>query len=313
MNFEALVSAIVEKQFAEPPLGIRRMTMGACNEVYSVELSSGSVIVRMNENGRYLKGSEKNIPILRSLGTKVPEILVSDYSMQFVPICYQVQSRLVGTDLGQVISSLSDGQLAAIAQHVVAVFRSLQSVSTNGKYGYFEDDDSGLYDSWSEVMAAMIAEVERRDTKTGVVGGNLLGVARQIFSDCKPYFDSVPSICFYDDISSKNVLVHQGVFSGVVDLDGLAYGDPLEAIGRMKACWFGTRHGQVYLSEVERCLNLTERQRNIVTAYALLHRISWLSEKGIQWNRNTSNTIDSEAVERDRKTIADLYCLVTHQ
>ena len=89
MNFEALVSAIVEKQFAEPPLGIRRMTMGACNEVYSVELSSGSVIVRMNENGRYLKGSEKNIPILRSLGTKVPEILVSDYSMQFVPICYQ--------------------------------------------------------------------------------------------------------------------------------------------------------------------------------------------------------------------------------
>jgi hypothetical protein len=66
------------------------------------------------------------------------------------------------------------------------------------------------------------------------------------------------------------------------------------------------RYGHEYLSAIERSLNLTSHQRNVVTAYAVLHRICWLSEKGIQWNLNASNAIDAEAVHQDMATITAL-------
>jgi hypothetical protein len=69
----------------------------------------------MNSTARYLEGSEKNIPLFRSLGITVPEILASDYTQQFIPLCYQVQSRLNGTDLGHIIQSLTQTQLTGIA------------------------------------------------------------------------------------------------------------------------------------------------------------------------------------------------------
>ena len=206
----------------------------------------------------------------------------SDYSKRAVSLCYQVQSRLEGTDLGSVIPSLSEQQLRSIAENVAEIFHRLRHVATNGRFGYIYGDDSECRDSWSDVVSEMITEVERRNAATSVVGAELLKVAHDVFRDYEPHFDSVSSTCFYDDISSKHILVHAGRFIGIVDLDGVAYGDPLEAVGRIKACWFGTRYGHEYLSAIEQSLNLTSYQRNVVTAYALLHRICWLSEKGRQ-------------------------------
>jgi aminoglycoside phosphotransferase (APT) family kinase protein len=294
-----LVATIVSTDLGETPLVVRRMTTGACNEVYCVELPSRSVVVRMNADDRYLKGSERNIPLFRSLGIKVPEIIASDYSKAVVPYCYQIQSCLRGTDLGNVIRQLTEQQLTSIATNVVEIFHKLRHVATNGKYGYISGDDTVCRESWSEVIGDMIAEIDRRNAANSMVGSELMHLMRRIFSEYEAYFHSVPSTCFYDDVSSKNVLVDDGRFTGIVDLDVVAYGDPLEALGRIKACWFGSSYGKTYLSAIERGLDLIDRQRKVVTMYAVLHRVCWLSEKGIQWNRNTSKTIDVGAVERD--------------
>lgn len=306
INLTSLVSVIVSRELSEVPFEVCRMTTGACNEVYSAELSQGCVIVRMNREDIYLRGSDRNIPLFQSLGISVPKLLASDYSKTVVPVCYQIQSRLKGTDLGNVIGSLSKQEVRSIAESVVEIFHKLRPVATNGRFGYVYGDDSACRDSWSDVVADMIADVESRNSSTSLVDAELLQVARDIFRIYVPYFNSVASTFFYDDISSKNVLIDDGRFTGLVDLDGVAYGDPLEAVGRIKASWFGTRHGHQYLSGIEKGLNLTSYERRIVSAYALLHRIYWLSEKGFEWNLNTSNAIDPEAVQRDKAVIADL-------
>ena len=69
-------------------------------------------------------------------------------------------------------------------------------------------------------------------------------------------------------------MIHEGRFAGLVDLDSLAQGDPLEAIGRIKASWYGTHHGRVYADAVMDAQNLSHEQRNLVTLYALLNRAS---------------------------------------
>ena len=46
------------------------------------------------------------------------------------------------------------------------------------------------------------------------------------------------------------MLVHNGKFVAIVDLDTVAYGDPLEGIGRIEASWYATENGKVYTEAV---------------------------------------------------------------
>jgi hypothetical protein len=50
-------------------------------------------------------------------------------------------------------------------------------------------------------------------------------------------------------------------------------------------------------------LNLDTKQREMVTVYALLNRIFWISEHGIQFNQNTSTNINWEKVEKGKEVI----------
>ncbi|OGT42175.1 MAG: hypothetical protein A3F42_02650 [Gammaproteobacteria bacterium RIFCSPHIGHO2_12_FULL_37_34] len=98
-------------------------------------------------------------------------------------------------------------------------------------------------------------------------------------------------------------MVKDGVFSGLVDLDGLTQGDPLEAIGRIKLSWYGTHHGEIYTNAVMNELELSEKERQLVLVYALLNKISWTCENGIQFNQNTMAVVDKEKEKIDKKMI----------
>ena len=82
------INLVIKKHFSESPMEITRMTSGICNEVYLVKLKNNSVIVRMHTLDRFLKGSSRNIPLFKSKGITVPEILFEDYSRQAILYAY---------------------------------------------------------------------------------------------------------------------------------------------------------------------------------------------------------------------------------
>jgi hypothetical protein len=100
------VNKVIQKHFGVTPAKIFRMTTGICNEVYSAVLPDKEVIVRMSPYKKFLMGSHNNIPIFKNLRIKVPEILGEDYSKTLVPYNYQIQSKIEGHDIDQVINSL---------------------------------------------------------------------------------------------------------------------------------------------------------------------------------------------------------------
>jgi hypothetical protein len=81
---------------------------------------------------------------------------------------------------------------------------------------------------------------------TGVWEPRLQEILDKINSEFEKYFKAVEPVTYYGDICAKNVMIHDGRFSGLVDLDILAQGDPLEAVGRIKASWYGTHYGRTY-------------------------------------------------------------------
>lgn len=296
------VRKIVEKELEESPLEVERIKTGICNEVFAVRLPLRSVIVRINADEALL-GSGKFYSLLRSLGVAVPEILASNHSKCLAPYAYQIQTRLEGRDMGEVICDLSDDELRSIAKEIAKITKLLAQIPTGGRFGENGDDERKLFDSWTAVLKDKLSGISERNAQTGIVGKEYINIFGKTLERYRSYFEGVVSTMYFDDMNSKNVLVHSGKFSGLVDIDSMAYGDPLEAVGRIMASWYGTAYGTVYAGAVMDELELDERQREIVTVYALQNRISWLSEKGIRFNRNTSDKIDHEAARKDRQII----------
>lgn len=299
----SIISQILKKEMGESESKIERLTTGLCNEVYSVLLSSRSVIVRLNADPSKLKGSEKYIPLFKSLDIKVPDIVASDYSRTFVPFAYQILSKIEGQDLGKVIEKLTDEQLDNIAKEVVAIFRKLEVLPTNGKYGWDNGGGGNFFSSWTVLVEDMIQRVKMRNEKTGIVGDTYIKTMEELLYKHQGYFSTVKSVFFFDDLSTKNIMIDAGKFSGIVDLDTMEYGDPLEAVGRIMAGWIGTRYGDFYANAVMDGLGLNQEQKKIVRVYATLNRIEWLSENGIQFNQNTSTQISKQTLLKDREAV----------
>ena len=55
--------------------------------------------------------------------------MAEDYSKAFVPLNYQIQSKIEGQDLGVVFFSLNDEQLKAIAKEVAGIFKKVKTPS----------------------------------------------------------------------------------------------------------------------------------------------------------------------------------------
>jgi putative ABC transport system ATP-binding protein len=91
-----------------------------------------------------------------------------------------------------------------------------------------------------------------------------------------------------------------------VDVDALSQGDPLEAIGRIKASWYGTHHGQVYTEAVTDSLELSTSARRIVTMYALFNRLFWTFENGISFNQNTTGVVNPDREREDKYAVREL-------
>ena len=308
---EETVKKIIEHHFHEVPVRVERMTMGICNEVYAAHLEDKEVIVRLSTREQNLIGSHYYIPLFRSLGIKVPEMLAEDYMKTVVPFAYQIQTRIPGKDLGDVIEQLTDKQLGDLAHEIASIIQKVSGVPASNQFGDAWGSDGDFSDTLTERIKMQIDKAKARGAKTGVMDAATLQLIDALFAKQRPYFDSVKARLYYGDICSKNVMIHNGAFSGLVDLDNLAQGDPLESVGRIKISWYGTRYGKIYTDAVMEELKLTNEQRRAATAYALLHAICWACENGIKFNENTKAVVDQERRARDKQRIQAIAAELT--
>ena len=303
-SHEQIINTLIEFHYKQLPQFIRRITIGICNEVYEVGLQNKAIIVRLSHERKYLLGSHDHIPKFKALTIRVPDILFEDYSKTLVPLVYQIQSKIEGQDLGGVIEKLTDTQLKKLSQEVAMIFKKIKTIPASNQFGViWGGGENDLSDTWTQRMRIWVDESCERGKKTGIMDKEMFVLVENIYSEYKSYFDSVKPVTYYGDICSKNIMIKNGEFSGLVDLDGLTQGDPLEAVGRIKLSWYGTHYGEIYTNAIMNELGLSAKDRKLVLVYALINKISWTCENGIQFNQNTSTVIDYEEMKVDKKII----------
>lgn len=305
-SHQDMITTVMKHHFNEIPQSIERIPIGISNEVYDVVLKNKSVIIRLSPTDKYLRGSHVHIPEFKALNIKVPDLLAEDYTQSRIPLFYQIQSKIEGKDLGCVIQTLNQSQLITLAKEIATIFLKVKTLPVTDQFGLIWGGDNDLSDSWAERMKIWVEESIARGKETGVMDDKISHIAHRLYAKYEPYFNTIKPTMYYGDICSKNVMIYRGKFNGLVDLDGLTQGDPLEALGRIKLSWYKTPYGELYINTIMQELNLDHQEQQTVIMYALLNQISWACENGIQFNQNTKPIVNWEKAAADKKIILRL-------
>lgn len=289
------------------PLEVIRKTIGMCNEVYELRYETESVILRMNREKEWLYGTHRFLPLFQKLQIKTPVILHEDYSKTAFPFCFQLQSKLEGQDLLLVFKGLTSTQLKEVAKEVSLVFDKFNTLPDATDFGLMTGLNEEHHESLLDGFAKHAKIIQERNASSQVIDQDILAIRQELLDKYEAYFLSVQPRIYYDDICSKNVMIHNGGFNGLVDLDFLIKGDYLEAIGKMIADWYGDEKGAFYIQEIIKNQRLDQLQQEIVVVYAINNLVLWLSEEGIRFNSNSTGEIDWNRVEQKRQKILELY------
>jgi aminoglycoside phosphotransferase (APT) family kinase protein len=301
------INKVCEIVFKKEPLKITKKTIGICNEVFGIEFENESYILRMNEEKKYLYGTHKFLPIFQKLQITTPTIIAEDYSKKQFSFCYQILSKIEGQDLGVVIHELNENNLKSIASEISGIFNKFKSLPLENTFGEITGLDEEKYNSLTEIIENQKRTILERNDKTKVIDQDTINILNNLINNYQNYFLQAKPKLYYDDICSKNVMIHNGEFSGLVDLDFLVKGDYLEAIGRIIASWYGKKHEEIYINEIIKLQKLDKNQQKVIKMYAILNLIYWTSEEGIQFNSNSSGVINWKNVESKKKQIVKLY------
>lgn len=304
---EISIQRVCETEFGQPPLKITRKKIGMCNEVYELHFETKSYILRMNNEKEWIYGTHKFLPLFQELNIKVPSIISADYSKTKFSFCYQIQTKIEGKDLLIVFNELSPSELKAIAGDLSLIFDKFNALPYEKNFGGITGVKEEQIENLFTIIEDKRKRIVQRNGSTKVIDKEVVEMHNELVEDYKEYFLSARPKLYYDDLNSKNVMIHHGKFNGLVDLDFLMKGDYLDAIGGIIAAWYGTESGEIYINEIFKLQRLDEFQQKMAKVYAIFHLLMWTSEEGVKFNGNSTGEINWLSVEKKKRKIISLY------
>jgi hypothetical protein len=282
------------------PQSVRRFAMGLAHWVYDVRLADGArLVVRLTtpEQRTAFAGAVHWSHALRPLGVPLPAMLAHGES-EGLP--YLVLERLDGDDLGVVYSELTSNQRKTLAIEISRVQRLVTALPEGAGYGVVGVPAGPYLRTWRAVLDATLGESRARIAAAGLVSLDVVERVQQRAARFDRYFARVRPVPFLDDITTKNVIVHRGSLSGIVDVDEICFGDPLFTIGQTRAILLKSSLEADYTDHWCDALNLTPEERSVVAFYAAVFCVVFMSEFGHRFNREVTQPDETELAHLER-------------
>ena len=296
---EKVVKEILKENNIELPYRIERCSIGHGNYVFMLDYIQDKKIIRMNdecnlyaeyENFKYWATKLKEIDI------PVPNIIsIGNYKNYN----YIILDYIDGKDLGEVYTLLTEEQKKNIAKRIIEIQIKVQDkLSPNNQYGsvYKYNDNIG-FDTWKEYILDSLENskhnIKRNKIFNEVKVDNLIKLTEKYGE----YFDNVEPKAFLDDISNKNLIIHEGKISGIIDLDWMGFGDLLYFVGYNNMALLDMKVDTNYIDYMIQELKLNDFQKQIVLFYTLVFCVDFMSEKGQTFQDKTID-VDEDIVNK---------------
>jgi aminoglycoside phosphotransferase (APT) family kinase protein len=302
---EADVRKILRAALGKIAASVQRFPTGLTHWVYDVVTAEGErLVVRLArpvapDSPKGFAGAQHWYQPLTRQGVPLPHLhyLEVDAMRHGFPV--MILERLPGTDLGAVYAELEADQKRQLATRIAHIQRSVGELPHGSGYGYAQSPtDPTLLPTWYATIEASLALSHTRIEKVGLFSPHLVELTAALFAAHRPYFDTVPPLCYLDDTTTKNVIIHQGELSGIVDIDCVAFGDPLMPIALTHMSLKAAGHETSYINHWLDAYAATDQQRHIMHLYTALYCLGFMAELGTTFNRPTPEPVDATHSER---------------
>lgn len=304
------VEQVVRATLHDSVASIRRFPTGLAHYVYDVVTASGApFVVRLaaNADSQAFAGALYWSERLRPRGVPLPRIVAADVAATTARFPFLLMERLQGTDLGHVYQQLSSKDKAAIVAEVVRAQRLAGSLPPGHGYGYaFNYDDPFPHQRWIDVLLASLARSRSRIGQIGLFDLAMIDSIKAQLPRFDAYLSRVQPTPFLDDTTTKNVLVHNGRLSGIVDVDVLCFGDPLWTVALTNMALRSSHFATDYMDMWCDLIAITDEQRHILSLYTAIFCIDFMSELGQAFNQDEAEPIDPHYVQHLNTIFADL-------
>jgi len=235
----------------------------------------------------------------------LPALLHADLSMARHPFPVLLLERLPGDDLGTVFRRLSRGELRALAERLAVIQNIVAGLPRGRGFGYAATCDGPFaHDGWRGVVAAHLARSRARIRLAAVVEESVVDPV-EVAAERVGYLDRVTAVPFLHDITTKNVIIHEGRLSGIVDVDDLCYGDPLLLVALIRMALLAHGRDQAYVEDWIDILRPDAEQSAALDFYTLQFCVDFMAELGQRFNRSEA-AIDPAYLARLRALHAGL-------
>jgi aminoglycoside phosphotransferase len=293
---------VVRSRLGLEPAGVRRFLTGLCHYVYSVTASDRQkfvVRIATTSTKRLLAGGIYWNELLRPMGVPLPRILAANLEPSEIRFPFVVLEQLPGSDLCQIYQTLTSPEKLEIVSEVVRIREKVSVLPEAHGFGFaYSYSESPGYRSWKAAVLGILERAQQRMSHSGHPGVAYVARARQALGRYETYFAGVRPVPFLDDTTTKNVLVDQGRFTGVVDVDQLCFGDSLLTLGLTKMALHANASDVDYVEHWMNLLGLNKELRQVVDAYTLLFCVDFMSELGQRFNKEEQPEIDVQKFTR---------------
>lgn len=294
MPDEGSTAEIVEKVLGERPSSVRRFPIGMEHFVYDIGMADGrNLVLRVGLPARRaaIAGGVHWSERLRPMGVPLPRLMAFDLAGKVSPFPFMLMERLAGTDLGEVYLELNRAQKAEIAASVAGVQAVVGRLPEGKGYGFVTNPEIPFpHARWEAVIRESMARSRAQIEGAGLCDSRAVDRVERRVPRFAEYFARVPARAFLDDTTTKNVIVHTGRLSGIVDVDSVCYGDPLitPALTRMSLLnkGYDTEYTDAWCALTE----VNDEQRAVLQFYTAMFCVSFMGELGWAFNRDAART-----------------------
>lgn len=253
------------------PQGVKRCAVGIGNQVYIVECDGVKYILRCSTDGDAYLDTIHWLTQLSSLGIPVPKVLHYGKNEGY---SYLILNYIEGKDIGIVYPNLSKSEKKMIAKDVIEIQRKVSLL----QLGYI---DAAW--SWYDFLDDMLERADLRITQNGYFDNSKVKQLKNQINLLDDYFSEIKPTAYLDDISTKNLLIHNGQISGIIDIDWMGVGDSLTFIAltyiALMFMNYDTDYAE-YLLEEKSCSN---SERKAFLFYCLMYCVDFMGERGMQF------------------------------
>jgi aminoglycoside phosphotransferase len=260
---------------ARPARIVRQSLSDSGNIVWRIDLPSGeSAVLRASAQPNTFTFTKCNLQVLRILGLPVQSVLASGRVASGGS--YIFLNWIPGRDLIHELATMSRPRMTRLAEQIIECQRRIALSPKSHGFGWAPIGQPGPLQKWTDMFGGTLRPSDADD---GTPFGSSRARLCRLRGRLERYFSTIRPTPFLDDLTTKNILIHEGQLSGIIDVDFVCRGDPLLTVGATMASVAADlpTSAAFYCDELVRLSNPTAIQRLAIWLYAALWAMGSLS------------------------------------